>query len=242
MGYYKEPEWGMTKFSDGQMFEGIKKFQKDNNLQVDGVMKAGGETENAFNKVLRYGEYAATAAQQGLSYGWADEAEGVMGGVGYALGSLNPNWNKSGESMSEAYKRGYINARDYRRNVLNEGYEKAPYLTGTMETVGAIAAPGPKISKSAPLKIQATKARQQAIAGGAAYGAGAGEGDWKQHGENMLWGISGGFLGNSISQFSDNNYTRLLASPGAREAINRTTSTLTGNLIENNLKGEKDRK
>lgn len=242
MGYYKEPEWGMTKFSDGQMFEGIKKFQKDNNLQVDGVMKAGGETENAFNKVLRYGEYAATAAQQGLSYGWADEAEGVMGGVGYALGSLNPNWNKSGESMSEAYKRGYINARDYRRNVLNEGYEKAPYLTGTMETVGAIAAPGPKISKSAPLKIQATKARQQAITGGAAYGAGAGEGDWKQHATNIAIGTGSGLAGSKIGHNFDNYFVKAWASNNTRDATRRTVNTVSSNLIENNLKGEKDRK
>lgn len=38
-GYYKEPEWGMTKFSDGEMFRGIRSFQKEKNLKVDGVMK-----------------------------------------------------------------------------------------------------------------------------------------------------------------------------------------------------------
>lgn len=28
LGYYKEPEWGMTKFSDRQMFERNKKVSK----------------------------------------------------------------------------------------------------------------------------------------------------------------------------------------------------------------------
>lgn len=37
-GYYKEPEWGMTKFTDRQMFEGIRKFQTDNKLKNDGVI------------------------------------------------------------------------------------------------------------------------------------------------------------------------------------------------------------
>lgn len=57
LGYYQEPEWGMTKFTDNQMFGGIRKFQKDNHLKVDGVMKPEGETENAFNKLLRKGGY-----------------------------------------------------------------------------------------------------------------------------------------------------------------------------------------
>lgn len=49
LGYYEEPEWGMTKFTDNQMFDGIKKFQKDHNLKVDGIMKPDGETQNAIN-------------------------------------------------------------------------------------------------------------------------------------------------------------------------------------------------
>lgn len=53
LGYYKEPEWGMTKFSDRQMFEGIRKFQSDNKLKVDGVMKPNGETELKLNEKIK---------------------------------------------------------------------------------------------------------------------------------------------------------------------------------------------
>lgn len=51
-GYYQEPEWGITAFSDRQMFDGIRNFQKDNNLTVDGIMKPDGETEASFNRLL----------------------------------------------------------------------------------------------------------------------------------------------------------------------------------------------
>lgn len=47
----------MTKFSDNQIFDGIRKFQKDNRLKADGVMKPSGETESFFNKLLQKGEY-----------------------------------------------------------------------------------------------------------------------------------------------------------------------------------------
>lgn len=60
----------MTKFSDNQIFDGIRKFQKDNRLKADGVMKPSGETESFFNKLLQKGEYLSSAAQQGLSLGY----------------------------------------------------------------------------------------------------------------------------------------------------------------------------
>ncbi len=52
LGYYKEPRWGITEFSDNQMFDGIRKFQTDNRLHVDGVMKPKGETETKINEKI----------------------------------------------------------------------------------------------------------------------------------------------------------------------------------------------
>lgn len=52
LGYYKEPEWGLTSFTDNQMFAGIRNFQKEKGLKVDGVIKPEGETENKINEVL----------------------------------------------------------------------------------------------------------------------------------------------------------------------------------------------
>lgn len=52
LGYYKPPKHGMTDIPDNALFEGIKQFQSDNSLKRDGVMKPGGETEQAIGKIL----------------------------------------------------------------------------------------------------------------------------------------------------------------------------------------------
>jgi hypothetical protein len=44
-GYYREPDYGITEYPDTPMFDGIKRFQSDNGLQVDGLMRPGGPTE-----------------------------------------------------------------------------------------------------------------------------------------------------------------------------------------------------
>lgn len=46
-GYYLEPKHGITPYPDSKLFAAIKKFQKDNDLKIDGYMRPGGETENA---------------------------------------------------------------------------------------------------------------------------------------------------------------------------------------------------
>ncbi len=43
-GYYKKPDYGLTPYADKGLFDGIKKYQKNKGLKVDGVMKPGGET------------------------------------------------------------------------------------------------------------------------------------------------------------------------------------------------------
>jgi hypothetical protein len=54
LGYYDEPEkTGMNTIPDKQMFDGVKDFQKDNGLQVDGYLKPLGETINKINEGLR---------------------------------------------------------------------------------------------------------------------------------------------------------------------------------------------
>lgn len=50
LGHYKAPSYGMTPYPDEPMFDGIKAYQKANKLNVDGVMKPGGETEQSMNK------------------------------------------------------------------------------------------------------------------------------------------------------------------------------------------------
>jgi len=44
LGYYDvPPDRGIDDWTDGAMFSGIKAFQKDNGLKVDGFMRADGE-------------------------------------------------------------------------------------------------------------------------------------------------------------------------------------------------------
>ncbi|MDV7340079.1 hypothetical protein RYZ26_10780 [Terasakiella sp. A23] len=49
-GHYQVPEHGISPYPDTPLMDGIKSFQKENNLRIDGVMKPGGETEKTINK------------------------------------------------------------------------------------------------------------------------------------------------------------------------------------------------
>lgn len=53
LGHYKEPDTGMTPWPDTPMFEGLKTFQKDQGLKVDGLMKPGGPTEKALRSSMQ---------------------------------------------------------------------------------------------------------------------------------------------------------------------------------------------
>lgn len=53
LGYYDvPPHRGIDDWTDEAMFNGIRAFQKDNDLKVDGVMRPGGPTETAINAGL----------------------------------------------------------------------------------------------------------------------------------------------------------------------------------------------
>jgi peptidoglycan hydrolase-like protein with peptidoglycan-binding domain len=49
-GHYQVPDFGITPYPDTSMIDGIKKFQKENGLKVDGVMKPQGSTETALGQ------------------------------------------------------------------------------------------------------------------------------------------------------------------------------------------------
>lgn len=53
LGYMEEPSYGIDDMPDKPLFDGIKDFQIDKGLKADGVMKPGGETEDALNKVFK---------------------------------------------------------------------------------------------------------------------------------------------------------------------------------------------
>lgn len=53
LGYYKEPKYGITEFADESMFSAIKKFQKKNDLKIDGILKPNGETQDKLSDELK---------------------------------------------------------------------------------------------------------------------------------------------------------------------------------------------
>ncbi len=52
IGNYNVPDFGITDIPDMGMIDGLKNFQANNGLKVDGVMKPGGPTENALGQTL----------------------------------------------------------------------------------------------------------------------------------------------------------------------------------------------
>ncbi|OAN49782.1 hypothetical protein A6A04_18735 [Paramagnetospirillum marisnigri] len=53
LGYYEPPDdTGIQPWTDQATFDGIKNFQQDNELTVDGFMRPGGPTETTINKHL----------------------------------------------------------------------------------------------------------------------------------------------------------------------------------------------
>ena len=53
LGLYELPDWGLSGVPDRALFEAIRSFQKSNGLQVDGVMKPGGESEVALKAMAQ---------------------------------------------------------------------------------------------------------------------------------------------------------------------------------------------
>lgn len=52
VGSYDVPNFGITEIPDTNMIDGLKNFQANNGLKVDGVMKPNGPTENALGQNL----------------------------------------------------------------------------------------------------------------------------------------------------------------------------------------------
>ncbi|MGE5502439.1 MAG: peptidoglycan-binding domain-containing protein [Ignavibacteriales bacterium] len=73
LGYYKPPKgMGIQPWTDEAMFDGIKRFQKDNGLEVDGFMRPGGPTEGRINHHLALAEDGGDGGDDGGDGGGND--------------------------------------------------------------------------------------------------------------------------------------------------------------------------
>lgn len=52
LGHYETPDWGVSQFPDAALFAAVEKFQRDQSLKVDGILKPGGPTEQALQAAL----------------------------------------------------------------------------------------------------------------------------------------------------------------------------------------------
>lgn len=64
LGHYEVPSYGMTRYPDNRLFDGITSFQREQGLTVDGYMQPGGETETRLNQIYRQ---ETTAPQKTLA-------------------------------------------------------------------------------------------------------------------------------------------------------------------------------
>jgi hypothetical protein len=83
LGYYETPSYGLTPYPDQPLFDGIRAYQKDKGLTVDGYMLPNGETEQSVNLSLatspRDGENAEAACADPAVYrlpGWLGGSQG----------------------------------------------------------------------------------------------------------------------------------------------------------------------
>jgi|GEM_PF-2438281 Putative peptidoglycan binding domain. len=75
LGYYDvPPHRGIDDWTDDATFDGIKRFQQDNGLKVDGLVRPGGPTETTINKHIRL---AANSRGQGRprDAGWEHRSD-----------------------------------------------------------------------------------------------------------------------------------------------------------------------
>jgi peptidoglycan hydrolase-like protein with peptidoglycan-binding domain len=76
LGYYKEPEYGITPYPDNLLIDAIKDYQGEKNLKVDGKILPNGETEKALNKDISKQDVAARSPTF-----WCEECNGPHGGM-----------------------------------------------------------------------------------------------------------------------------------------------------------------
>ena len=61
LGYYDDSKTGLSSYSDDDLFTSIRLFQKDNNLEIDGIIKADGPTQTKIKEKLLEDTKASTA-------------------------------------------------------------------------------------------------------------------------------------------------------------------------------------
>lgn len=185
---------------------------------------------STWDNTLRKAEQLTTAALDGLSLGWADELEGAASAVGYGVASLNPQWNKTNESVWDAMKRGYVKGRDNRRQVPAQDLQESPVATTVAQMAGAYASPINlfRYSKTAPLVVKNKLNNYNAAANGIVYGIGSGQDNWQNYAQQIGIGLVGNLGGNWIA----NRAFGRVASPIIRQGLSLVNGKATEYAVD----------
>ena len=191
------------------------------------AMKAK-KQQNNFADYVNTGEQLVTSALNGVSQGYYDEYEGGASALGNGLANLGMraghalgfNIQAPQEDVWTAMKRGYINGRDYRRQVLEDSRREMPLLSTGVEAAGAIVSPANKVldvSKYAPRSVQMANDTKNIYKLGVINGVGnSNENTRYDLGENVLASTIGNRIGNSIT----NQMYGAIGMPIARNTAN----------------------
>ncbi|MDA8637737.1 peptidoglycan-binding protein [Rhodospirillales bacterium] len=111
-GDYKAPDWGINGISDEDMFDGLKSFQKREGLEVDGVMKPGGPTEERLRQTT---QKARSAKSLTASHQPQKETPKAASGIAEGEWDKNHPWMPAGQKRSEPIVGGLPNGRGIER-------------------------------------------------------------------------------------------------------------------------------
>lgn len=200
--------------------------------------------------ILRKGEQVTSAMMNGLTQGYEDEIEGGLKAVGYGLANagmragraLGADWQVPQEGVWDAMKRGYVQGRDARRQVLNDAYEEMPIISTGMETIGSIASPVNKLfgwqrgaNPMAPRSMR-IKANRNATLGTAGINAVGNSDDFRagEMGKNGVISTLGSFAGygaaNGLLGRFGNDFARAVLSGGVAQPVQSGVSYLIEKL------------
>lgn len=62
LGFYRPPQWGLSNVPDRALIDGIRKFQEDQGLKIDGLINPEGETATALGNILTSSTPSVTLA------------------------------------------------------------------------------------------------------------------------------------------------------------------------------------
>lgn len=103
LGYYKPSPLGLTKYPDGELFDAIQRFQADNGLYKDGIIRPGGKTEQALRaRASEVTPLPTTGRERGTALGRMPQGDPVPFRKSRTFGSRAGN----GEGFDDEGKTG----------------------------------------------------------------------------------------------------------------------------------------